>query len=58
MVRDLGGRVSRVAARRRQVLVEARGTATSEGGQEEDLDSSDFELGLWLEWDALTGPAQ
>lgn len=56
VVRDLGARVSRVAARRRQALVAARGAAT--GSQEEDLDSAEFELGLWSEWDALTGPAQ
>lgn len=56
VVRDLGARVSRVAARRRQAIVEARGAET--GSQEEGLDSAEFELGLWLEWDALTGPAQ
>lgn len=55
VVRDLGARVSRVAARRRQALVAARGAAT---GSQEDLDSAEFELGLWSEWDALTGPAQ
>eukprot|EP00752_Nemacystus_decipiens_P009458 g8457.t1 len=55
VVRDLGARVSRVAARRRHSLVAARGAATR---SQEDLDCADFELGLWSEWDALTGPAQ
>ncbi|CAM9251980.1 unnamed protein product [Scytosiphon promiscuus] len=56
LVRDLGSRVSTVAARRRQALVEARAAAT--GRSQEDAESADYELGLWLEWDALTGPAQ
>ncbi|CAN0112565.1 unnamed protein product [Ectocarpus sp. 4 AP-2014] len=60
LVRDLGSRVSRVAARRRQVLVETREAAAAavSGGQEDDADSAEYELGLWSEWDALTGPAQ
>ncbi|CAN0026402.1 unnamed protein product, partial [Hapterophycus canaliculatus] len=56
VVRDLGSRISTVAARRRQALVEA-GTAAT-GRSQEDGDSAEYELGLWLEWDALTGPAQ
>lgn len=55
VVRDLGARISRIAARRRQALVEARRAAS---GSQEDLDTAEFELGLWSEWDALTGPAQ
>ncbi|CAM9890477.1 unnamed protein product [Ectocarpus sp. 8 AP-2014] len=59
LVRDLRSRVSRVTARRRQVLVETReATASAGGGQEDDADSAEYELGLWSEWDALTGPAQ
>ncbi|CAN0335287.1 unnamed protein product, partial [Ectocarpus sp. 8 AP-2014] len=60
LVRDLRSRVSRVAARRRQVLVETReaAAAAASGGQEDDADSAEYELGLWSEWDALTGPAQ
>ncbi|CAB1110202.1 unnamed protein product [Ectocarpus sp. CCAP 1310/34] len=59
LVRDLGSRVSRVAARRRQVLVETRlAAAAASGGQEDDAASAEYELGLWSEWDALTGPAQ
>ncbi|CAN0429167.1 unnamed protein product [Ectocarpus fasciculatus] len=57
LVSDLGSRVSRVAARRRQVLVETR-EAAARGEQEDDADSAEYELGLWSEWDALTGPAQ
>ncbi|CAN0282798.1 unnamed protein product [Pylaiella littoralis] len=55
VVRELGARVARVAAARRQTLVEAAETGTR---SREDADSAEFELGLWLEWDALTGPAQ
>ncbi|CAM9464550.1 unnamed protein product [Ectocarpus sp. 6 AP-2014] len=62
LLRDLGSRVSRVAATRRQVLVETRQAAAAaaavSGGQEDDADSAEYELGLWSEWDALTGPAQ
>lgn len=53
VLRDLGSRISTVAAKRRQALVEARATATHE-----NADSAEYELGLWLEWDGLTGPAQ
>lgn len=55
VVRELGARVARVTAARRQTLVEAAETGTR---SREDADSAEFELGLWLEWDALTGPAQ
>lgn len=55
MVRKLGPRVSRVIARRRLALVEARqGGALREG----DAESAEFELGLWSEWENLTGPPQ
>ncbi|CAM9703271.1 unnamed protein product [Laminaria digitata] len=55
VVRELGPRVSRVTARRRQALVEARqGGATGEG----DAKSAEVELELWSEWESLTGPPQ
>lgn len=61
-MRDLGARVSRVANRRRQALFEARGAGAGagRGSQETGVDgsSAEFELKLWSEWDALTGPAQ
>lgn len=57
VVRELGSRVASVAATRRQVLVEAS-AETGAARSQEDVDSAEFELGLWLEWDALTGPAQ
>lgn len=57
VVRELGPRVSNVIATRRQALVEARqggGAASREG----DAESAEFELGLWSEWENLTGPPQ
>lgn len=57
VVRELGSRVASVAATRRQVLVEAS-AGTGAARSQEDVDSAEFELGLWLEWDALTGPSQ
>lgn len=55
VLRELGPRVSRVIARRRQALVEARqGGAPLEG----DAESAEFELGLWSEWENITAPPQ
>lgn len=55
MVSDLGPRVSTIMSRRRQALVEAEEDV---GRSEDDEENAKVELGLWMQWENISGPAQ
>lgn len=57
MIAEIGGRVASIMARRRQLLLEEEQLPAAARDQE-DRESAAVELGLWMEWERLSGPPQ